>query len=948
MATEFLYSDGDGVIPESQIAMIDDTTWVAMNCSITLLPPRAIHYIDSVSHHPAGAVIKEDGTFAEMEWSLLPDWHHHVRDYRGWMPVSLEPRFDDPWFLQTAQAGLILTSAYGTYILAESWRNRIDQGFAASHCCGPGHRHSPSVHRTSSSTSRVRGGRLVQGTQLGKGRARSSSSRSPEYAGAAGATCSHWARDLTKETVNAVGDFRLDRYGKRGVLINLARDWKEISLHTLLKNGVPVLYPWTVREEVDARFACLAPSILSAFREKCVAAGGQNRAQFADEIAESATFKKLFLYSLFMDDPPPEYTPPPGAPTTISKQASVRIIDFPGWGSRDVITKKQRERCRKMFYFGTFGKVVVLWRHRPISAEASKSHYSEDFDSDGETDEDDDDEDDREDGALDGTEELMFIREQYKGNCAPRPGQTFDPETGFQRDKPYMGITALQRFTADLNRALPPSSASQAFRAAREAVEEVARMMRDDQTARMEVDSEERAASTGVNGTIASPIPSTSQTSMDEVLPAPSDPSQFSVGSETISELSFPSSSSKGTVKSSQLSTANSNAPALLNRLSSPVGFPPLVLQPPSLMSRLSGVIPTGPRADRQAEGSRSQSGSSSSRKRSASPPRHRRGLPPRPVSPQGGFRKPNSAQAAALNAWLQGSPKLAHEVTFESVAESWKWDTKFLDHAYLLMESFGAEVRLRYLAIATGAETVAEVLDLALARCIPFRLAIRESALHFRERNLSSAERSITAAYFPVGSGEAPLEYGRGGAEFSNEYNRRFLDLLRRPHMRRLASMGGVFGWLAWRTEMGLVDDFMKGPSIQVTQFGRGWNDGHKDTPLHVTCDELSFRDQETLLGHVRDGSTDRWVWPTEALLLELCAHYSGEMNPEVDVHLAKIYSEVKNSEVQARSHSQWEKFFRRGNRGAHAPATPKITKGELKSRRNGCASCSQTAGHP
>ncbi|KAJ7665842.1 hypothetical protein DFH06DRAFT_984794 [Mycena polygramma] len=850
MATKFLYSDGTGVIPEPHIGSFDGTTWVALNCTLELLPPHAMRHIDAVTLHSSTAAINDDGTFTEMEWSSLPLWHHHERDYRAWMPVSRSPHPDDPWFMQTAQTGLFESTASDPYVLIESQRARIVADIQRAAAAV-----QDIVTRPPFSALHPRPP-LFDVEALYKGRGSERDARALvtaarrnmlEHLGFLSwrkSTCSQWARDVKKETINAVEEFGIDRYEKRGVLIHLARDWKEISLQTLLKNEVPVLYPWTVREEVDARFACLSPSILSAFKEKCAAAGGPSRVHFPPSVADSATFKKLCSYSLYMDDPSTDYTPPQKAPTTIPKQASVRIIDFPGWGSRDVATQKLKNRYLKLYHFGTFGKVVVFWRHRPRAPEASKSNNLDDSDEDVE-----DDESEREDDAVDSTEELLFVREQYKGSCTPRPGQTFDPETGFQKDKSYMGMTALERFAADLDRALPPAS-SPAFRAAREAVEE-----------------------------------------------------------------------------------NPSSQPALLKRLSAPGGFPPPALQPPSLMARMSKPPPTGPRTDRRQVNSRSQSRSSTSQRRSASPPRRRSELPPRPSSPEGGFRKPSASQAAELNAWLQGSPKLAHEYTWVSMPESFKWDTKFLDHAYLLLDSPGAEVRLRYLASATGAETAVEVLDLALTRCIPFRLAVRESALdNFRERNLSSAERSIAAAYFPVGSGEAALEYGRGGAEFANEYNRRFLDLLRRPHMRRMASMGGVFAWLAWRAEMGHVDNFLKGPSIQVTQFGRGWNDGHKDYPLHVTCDELSYRDQETLLGHVRDGQTDRWVWPTEALLLELCAHYSGEMNPEVDHHLGIIYSEIRGGEAQARSHSGWEKFFRRGNRGANAPSTPKITKSELR----------------
>ncbi|KAJ6463046.1 hypothetical protein C8R47DRAFT_1225309 [Mycena vitilis] len=574
-----------------------------------------------------------------MEWSLLPDWHHHDRDYRAWMPVSRQPRFDDPWFLQTKQEGILVTSAFDTYIIAESWRGRMIEDLQRANTavkdisCRPPftgfHPRPPSFDVEALYKGRI----SEKEARALVASARRNMLENLGFLAWRKATCSRWSQEVTKDTVELIEGLALERFAKRGVLINLARDWKEISLHMLLKHEVPVLYPWTVREEIDARFACLAPSILSAFREKCVAAGGQGRTQFSDKIAESATFKKLFLYTLFMDNPGANYSRPKNAPTTISKQASVRIVDFPGWGSRDVTTKKLKNRYHSLYYFGTFGKVVVFWRHSPIASEASRSYNADDGS--------DDDEDEREDGAVDDTEELMFVREQYKGSCAPRPGQTFDPETGFQRDKPYFGASALERFTGDLNRAIPTSSGSQAFRSAREAVEEVARMIREDRTVAMDVDSEERAHPDDASGVLQFPPAAPSQLPADKIVAPPTSSSQFSLGTETPSKFGLSAPSPPATLESSQLSATNPSVveggrgkPSLLNRLSTPGGFPlpvlhpPPVLPSPSLMARLSKAPPTAPRAERDRDRSHLMSRSSASNRRSASPPPHRTELP--------------------------------------------------------------------------------------------------------------------------------------------------------------------------------------------------------------------------------------------------------------------------------------------------------------------------------
>ncbi|KAK7033891.1 hypothetical protein R3P38DRAFT_2411638, partial [Favolaschia claudopus] len=268
--------------------------------------------------------------------------------------------------------------------------------------------------------------------------------------------------------------------------------------------------------------------------------------------------------------------------------------------------------------------------------------------------------------------------------------------------------------------------------------------------------------------------------------------------------------------------------------------------------------------------------------------------------------------------AWADQALHLMQTENFVGFSKDQQWRAEFLDHAYLIAESANARVRLRLIACYAGCKTVASLLDLALIRCIPFRLAIPlDSVRLFRESRLAPTERVLSESYYPVGSGSSPLEYGRNGQGFSERYGVRFMDLLRRPHLRRIASMGSVFAWLAWKNGDDLIQDFMNGPSIQVTQYGRGWSDGREANPLFITSDELSPNDLDVLLGHVWDNETERWVWPSEELLWEYCEFYNGEMTDELDRCLLYILNEeVGKGKTQARTRNGWYQYFRRSNR--------------------------------
>ncbi|RDB30957.1 hypothetical protein Hypma_000075 [Hypsizygus marmoreus] len=74
----------------------------------------------------------------------------------------------------------------------------------------------------------------------------------------------HWLLDDTKRDLARLN---LATMPKRGILVKLERDWKEIDFGNLIKHGVPIYYPWTTVAAQDKRFSRFNPDILRDYHE---------------------------------------------------------------------------------------------------------------------------------------------------------------------------------------------------------------------------------------------------------------------------------------------------------------------------------------------------------------------------------------------------------------------------------------------------------------------------------------------------------------------------------------------------------------------------------------------------------------------------------------------------------------------------------------------------------
>ncbi|KAK7053884.1 hypothetical protein R3P38DRAFT_2501522 [Favolaschia claudopus] len=441
------YGDGRGRIPDSDIRELKEVVWVGLNCSLDLLPANAWDYVNRYSYHTHTVAINQEGWFENMEYAHRPDWEQHDRSFRAWIPVLKGGSEDgkDLWYMnRLLNSRRVVPNPQDKWIIPNPLRDSIiaDLRLAETVVAGivskapffgripkPQPFYYDSLHN-------------ARETQKEACVLLASAVRCMlEHLGFIfwrTSTDDDWSKDQTHYIIRAVGDFNLGRFGKRGVLLHLVRDWKEMNIPVLLKNEVPVLYPWTLHERVDLRFACLAPSVLAAYQERRRVIGDSD---FTDFVTTSDSFLAVNRYSLFLDDPV-EPINTERRNVVIPRKSPKVIKDFPHWTVRPVTNKKWVAYYRNHFQFKIMDGVTIFWRFRPLPDEESGSadatpRPSKEFDDE------------------DRIEAIDRIREVYKGGYAPRPGQVFDKETGKELRKPFRGNDCFIQFHEHMSSKIP-------------------------------------------------------------------------------------------------------------------------------------------------------------------------------------------------------------------------------------------------------------------------------------------------------------------------------------------------------------------------------------------------------------------------------------------------------------------------------------------------------------
>ena len=103
------------------------------------------------------------------------------------------------------------------------------------------------------------------------------------------ASISRWEADLDEQVTKQIKDLHLTQFHKQGVLVNLEQHWQEVNIPNLLRNSVPIAYPWTPSLSMSPHFHCLAPHILQVYDEQRLSTRGEvhstDFSDWADEFA---------------------------------------------------------------------------------------------------------------------------------------------------------------------------------------------------------------------------------------------------------------------------------------------------------------------------------------------------------------------------------------------------------------------------------------------------------------------------------------------------------------------------------------------------------------------------------------------------------------------------------------------------------------------------------------
>ena len=258
------------------------------------------------------------------------------------------------------------------------------------------------------------------------------------------------------------------------------------------------------------------------------------------------------------------------------------------------------------------------------------------------------------------------------------------------------------------------------------------------------------------------------------------------------------------------------------------------------------------------------------------------------------------------------------------SLSKDMTWNPLLLQHGILMYWDLESQVRMRYWSLcATGISTISEILGRAILHSVRFAIGIQARDIEiFRPEKLSETDRLLSSRTYEPGFIEMTLEAGLGPA-FADRYFGKLADILRRPHARALIGRGGPASWIARMYGDSLVQKFMTGPSLQVTFHEKGLFDSKDRRPVFARCDDLTPGELDLVYGHIRSGGGDhnKWVFPTPELLDELCNHWSGEWNDQLEFVFQEIQKELMGPNTRARSRGDWRTFFHQSNRGEHAP---------------------------
>jgi len=145
----------------------------------------------------------------------------------------------------------------------------------------------------------------------------------------------------------------------------LEQHWQEINIPNLLRNGVPIAYPWSPSLSIAPHFHRLTPCILQAYDEHRLSTGGEvYSTDFNDWTDEFAIIQQ---YDQFFQEISSGGRPDPDV--QFNDEWEYYVVDFWGWSRRHISSSVAQEYY--IFFTSTVEReirstVVLFCRWEPL------------------------------------------------------------------------------------------------------------------------------------------------------------------------------------------------------------------------------------------------------------------------------------------------------------------------------------------------------------------------------------------------------------------------------------------------------------------------------------------------------------------------------------------------------------------------------------------------------
>lgn len=369
---EFLYTDGDGVVPTAGREPMIAGEWIALNASAGTIPSTEIFQRaleDRAILSTEAAARPTDWT-----WTKRPTWYVDRYHWDAWTTVDC---FADesnkvPWYFNddtTPRPG-----GDGKFYFETSLRRQAEDCLTRLWLCidsiisnapfvsGTEHPVKFNYLRLSSGWDSIQSASTV---------AEDAKARVMEYLAFLNwwsSSVTHWEAPLERWMVDFIHSFQLRRLRKRGVLVDIVQHGRNLNVGHLLAEDVPLYYFWMPEMDTHSHLLRLAPSILQAYHDACEALDktevfGSEMTGFQMEID---VIKKYDEFFQLRQDPDNMFSP---SFADIPHNATVFICDFEGWKGRLLTDADTIRDYTHRYHFtideGAPDLAVTIWRWRP-------------------------------------------------------------------------------------------------------------------------------------------------------------------------------------------------------------------------------------------------------------------------------------------------------------------------------------------------------------------------------------------------------------------------------------------------------------------------------------------------------------------------------------------------------------------------------------------------------